>query len=184
MELQSIKLLRSYHLIPNRKNRIPPFDVKICEEEAHMRYDNRTNAFVMEVDPKTVFDILSGQNIEYFTSETIEIEEFKNSYIVSRWLIKIFLEVVLFYYLEWLDKSENNDEEFRFEYDEKMKKLTNYVRLGKKSKVYNYEVRQIKPLELFSANDFIADINLTFNKDLSLSGMILKLYELEFVLKI
>lgn len=184
MEIKSIQLLRSYHLIPNRKNKIPPIQIGICGEEAQMEFDNNSKAFIIKVNSQVFENIISEKHNHYFVSKTINIKEFENNYIVSRFLIKVFLEINIFYYLEWVKNTYNADEELYFEYDEKLKELTNYLRLGKKDKIYNYKVRQTKPIEFFQPDNFVADIELKFNSDKTLSGMILKLFEIEFQLSI
>lgn len=54
----------------------------------------------------------------------------------------------------------NADEELYFEYDEKLKELTNYLRLGKKGKIYNYTARQTKPIEFFNPIILLTILNL------------------------
>lgn len=62
MEIKSIQLLRSYHLIPNRKNKILPIQIGICSEEAQMEFDNNSKAFIIKVNSQ-VFENIISENI-------------------------------------------------------------------------------------------------------------------------
>lgn len=92
------------------------------------------------------------------------------------------LEVNLYYSLKDLQNNPSIDDDFYFTYDEKMKELVNYVRYGKKGKIYDYEIRQAKEIVPSTKNDFVASVNISCNdKQMEFT---LKLYELEFIMKI
>lgn len=84
--MEPIKLLRAYHLVESRKKKVPPLNVSLCGNSAFMRFDNKTNAFVIDASPETVYKILKGYNLTHLISEGIDIEDLKNNYHVSRFL--------------------------------------------------------------------------------------------------
>lgn len=54
LSLESIRLLRSYHLLPSRKNKVPSQDVLFCGDIATLEYDMHTNSMFLGVSPQTV----------------------------------------------------------------------------------------------------------------------------------
>ena len=183
LEIETIKLLRSYHLVPSRKNKVPPLDVLFCGDNAILKYDKNLNTMIMEIDPYTCYKLISGVKPNWFFSKCIDINQLKNNYIVSRFLVKIFTEINLYYMLVATEESSDYDENFYFEFDNKMKELFDYARYGKVNKLYDYKVEQIKDIIPLSNDDFICSIELLVNND-EITGMIFKLYELQFALYI
>lgn len=185
MDLQAIHLLRSYHLIPSRKKKIPPLKVLFCGDEATMVYNSKLQAFFLEVAPETSAKFSSAKP-EYFFSKTIDIDELKQNYIVSRMLIKIFTECDIYYTLEEInDGTIKIDDDFCFIYEDKPNELIQYVRRGKPNKIYTYEVKQIEHIEPFSnSNNLVSSIKMTLNSNNEVSGMVFRLFELEFTLTI
>lgn len=183
LEIESISILRSYHLIPSRKNKVPAFNVLFCGDNAIMRYDKKTHSMIMDVKPETVLKLYSGEKPSYFFSKGIDTDELRNNYIVSRMLVKIFIEVYLYYSIIEMKQYENINDDYNFVFDTKMKELINYVRYGKKDKIYEYTVQETKSIIPYSNDDFVASIDLTCDSN-GLSGMVFKLFELQFTLKI
>ena len=182
LEMEPIRLLRSYHLVESRKKKVPAFDVLYGGDKAIMHFDRKLNAFFLEVSPDTASKFLNGNAPTHFVSKGVHIEELKNNYNVSRFLVKIFLEMYLYLYIKEFQSSQNLDDDFYFIYDDKMKELVNYVRYGKKGKIYDYEVRQTKEIVPCSTDEFVASVRFNFAD--KFTGITLNLYELEFVLKI
>ncbi|MCH5142449.1 MAG: hypothetical protein J1G07_01875 [Clostridiales bacterium] len=183
LEMEPIKLIRAYHLIESRKKKVPQFDVLLGNETAIMHFDKNSNAFHLEVSPEMVAKLYNGYKPSYLISKGISIEELKNNYNVSRLLVKIFIELYLYYDFELMRLDENIDDDFYFTLDKKMQELVNYVRYGKKGKIYDYEVYQTKEIIPYSNDDFIANVEFTHDAD-TLTGITLNLFELQFVLKL
>ena len=69
--------------------------------------------------------------------------------------------------------------------DDKFRELFDYVRIGSKDKkIYSYTVQQTKELNPQTDDDFVCNIEITYDKGFKLTGMVFRLYELEFVLNI
>ena len=181
LEMEPIKLLRAYHLVESRKKKVPPLDVLFCGDKAVMQFDKKSHSLFLGVSPETSFKIMNECTPTHIISKGVNIEELKNNYNVSRFLVKVFLELNLYYSIKELQNSESLDDDFYFVFDKKMSELVKYVRLGSKDKIYEYKVRQTKEIKPFSNDDFIASVSLNF-KD-TLNGITLNLYELEFDMK-
>ena len=82
-----------------------------------------------------------------------------------------------------MKQYENINDDYNCVFDTKMKELINYVRYGKKDKIYEYTVQETKSIIPYSNDDFVASIDLTCDSN-GLSGMVFKLFELQFTLKI
>lgn len=185
LELESIKLLRSYYLIQSRKKKVPKLNVLFCGDRAELEFDIHLNAFILKITPETTAKLISGHSPSVFLSKGIDVKELENNYIVSRFLVKIFTEIELFFWLRSMKESEPVDEDFYFIYDEKMKELVEYVRYGKAGKIYEYQIKQTKEVSPYSNEDFIASVEIIFDdKYEDITGMIFKLQELEFTLRI
>ena len=182
LSLESISLLRSYHLIPSRKNKVPSQDVLFCGDIAKLEYDMHINAMFLGISPQTVAKLYSGARPTMIFSKEISVNELKNNYVVSRMLIKIFTEMTLYYTLLSI-QQDNTDKEIDFVMDKTIKEFFDYTRYGKPNKIYNYEVNLTRPILPYSGGDFVSSITFTF-KDGRYHTMILNLSELQFVLTI
>ena len=182
LELEPIKLLRTYHYIPSRKNKIPPLNVFVNHEIANMKFDAKNNCAHIFLSPETILKICNKE-VDMFFSEGIDIDQLKNSYVVSRFLVKVFTEICLFYGLEY--QLNKNVDSF-FVLDKKFEELHNYVRFeGRTKKVFDYSVFQTKEIKPLSQDDFVASIKLNVDEDKKCwTGMVFRLFELEFVLNI
>ena len=183
LEIQAIKLLRSYHLIESRKKRVPPLNVLFCGDDATMHFDKKSKSMIIEVSPETAYKLIKGSYPSYFFSHTIKLKELENNYNVSRLLVKIFIELYLYYAIEAIQLSDSSDNDFDFIYDNKMNELIKYVRYGEKGKIYEYTVSQTKEILPYSDDNFVANVHLNLDND-TLTGITLNLFELKFVLKI
>lgn len=183
LEIESIRLLRSYHFIPSRKKKVPAITTLFCGDLAELEYDRKINAMRLNISPKTAYKLYSGEKPKMFYSKCISLDELTNNYIVSRFLVKIFTELYLYYYLYDIQKSEKLDDTLDIQFEAKMKELMNYVRRGKVGKIYDYKVTETKPINPFSNDDFVASVKFVFDKK-DYVEMIFNLFELCFTLKI
>lgn len=183
LEIESIKLLRCYHLIPSRKKKVPPINALFCGDLTELEYDRHMNAMRLNISPETAYKLYSGIKPKMFFTKSISLEELTNNYIVSRLLVKIFTELHLYYQLCHLQTSGKIDDTLDLQYEAKAKELIDYVRRGKPGKIYDYEVTITKPIIPFSGDDFVASVNFVFeNKDYV--KMVFNLFELCFTLNI
>lgn len=182
LELEEIKLLRTYHSIPSRKSKIPPMNVFINNEKACMKFDARNNCAYIGLSPETILKIYE-KKVDMFFSSGIDTKQLQNSYVVSRFLVKVFTETCLFYGIKFQLKETNNS---FFILDKKMEELHEYVRFaGREKRVYDYSVTKIKEIVPLSQDDFVSSIKLNVNENKKcLTGMVFRLFELEFVLNI
>lgn len=182
---KTINQMRSYHRIPNRKNKIPAppvTKVNINGEYARMVFNNKKNYAIINSDDlskETISEFFS--NPPSFLSFDVNIDALKDKYYVSRLLIKIFTEINLYYSIELMKLKENN---WFLAFDKKMEELYNYVRFGdRKKKLYDYKVELRTHVALSANDDFIANIRLLLDDSKKeLVGMVLDLYELRFTL--
>ena len=174
-----ISILRSYHVIPSRKHKVPSLDIQFGNERAKLEIDPKNNCCYIGLSEDTVDQLRTG-NVTQFFSPCIDIEKLKNDYATSRFLVKVFVEMVLYYSLEYYKE----DNKF-FKLDEKMEELVQYVRVGNKERsLYNYFISEKRTVAPFSSDDRIATVKLDCDQNNNLIGMTLNLYELEFVLRI
>lgn len=179
---KTIKQMRFYHRIPSRNDKIPETMININGESARIIFDYRNNYAMIN------FDDLSKKCISKFIktpppflSFDMNIDYLKDKYYVSRFLIKVFTEINLYYLIEVMKHKENN---WFIVFDEKMEELCNYVRFGNRKKMlYDYKVELKTQVALSANDDFIASIRLLLDDSKKeLVGMVLDLYELRFTL--
>lgn len=144
MEIESIKEIRFYHAVKSKKGRIPDIDCLICGHKGKMSYING-NIF-LGVDEDAIRDIFTKKP-EYFFTKSANADDFKNSYIVSRFLAKIAYELVIYSYFK--ENRHLFDEDcvalsFTKE-SEWLDKIRKYARYGNSNKiVWPYEVIETK----------------------------------------
>lgn len=184
LSLEPISLLRSYHLIPSRKKKVPKQEILFCGDIAEMNYDTHTNSLFIGVSPQTATKLYSGIKPTMFFSKGISIKDLMDNYFVSRMLVKIFTEMNIYYALLSIQQQGNlTNETIDLAYDNTMKEFFDYTRYGKPNKIYRYDVIQTKPISPFSNDEFVASIEFRFN-DGKYQKMIFNLFELQFTLTI
>ena len=170
---ETISRLRSFHLVPNRRNRVPELEVLFGKEKSKIEYSAKQNCFFIGLSKETIDQIESGR-IRTFISKGIYTEDLTNNYSTSRFLVKVFLETNLLYYLECCNRHSVNI----YKFDKKMKELVDYVRRGNKEHtIYRYTVSSN---ERIPGNNDVIRVSLNLNDDKELIGMTLQLYELTF----
>ncbi len=175
---ETISRLRSFHLVPNRRKKVPELEVLFDNEKSKIEYSAKQNCFFIGLSKGTIDQIESGR-IRTFISKGIYTENLTNDYSTSRFLVKVFLETNLLYYLEYCNRHTVNI----YKFDKKMRELVDYVRRGnKEQKTYRYTVssNQMLPGNI----DDVIRVSLNLNDDKELTGMTLQLYELTFELYI
>lgn len=178
LAMDTISKLRSYHTISSRKGKVPDLEILFAGEKTKLEIDGKNRRCFIGLSQNTI-ERLKSNNISMFMTQGLDLEELKNNYTVSRFLVKIFVEINLYYALQLYG------EKTAIKFDEKISELVKYIRRGDKTKkVYCYQVTLEKEPVPFSADDFIASINLKVDDKNNLSGMILKLFELKFDLDI
>lgn len=178
LELEIIRNLRTFYLVPSRKNKIPNYPINILGEETELEIIN--NKVFIGISPETIFKLLTKKPTA-FSSKIPDINELKNNYIVSRFLMKVFTELNLYYFIKYSGIDDN--EEITWEFDKKMKEFFNYVRYGNPNKIYDYEIKKIREFQPFTPVDVLSKIELTFN-DTCITSMNFILYDLKFTLRI
>lgn len=178
LELDTIKLLRSYHLVESRKKHVPPMDVYFMGEQVPWVYDKKMEAPTIILPEEICLRLKNGETPQLFFSQNIDLYSLSNNDIVKRMLAKIFLEILLYYQIRML-KEKQTSESICFIYDEKIKKLIDYVRYGNRKEDYQYTVTAVKKTIPFQADDFVARITLLNDKNW-IMGMHFLLFELEF----
>lgn len=179
---KAIELLRSYHAVPSRKDKVPAFDIMIGKEKTQLKIDHNNKCCSIDVSDfsNDLVDQFMNGKIKILLSEGISLEELKNDYSTSRFLVKVFLEVYLLYALEYYKERPRS-----FIFDKKMGELVSYVRRGnKKETIYDYSVVLRKEVTPFSLDDFVASASLDYDTENTITGMTLNLFELEFKLHI
>jgi predicted transcriptional regulator len=179
---KTIVNLRFKHFIPSRKDRVPETQVLIGQDSARIIFDHKTNSAIIngnDLLDDTIKMFLTKQLPPFLLFE-IDVNDLKEKYYISRFLVKIFTEINIYYATQLFKISENRA---CYTFDEKMSELFNYVRFGNKNKkVYNYTV---KIRDEYYGDDFISRIDLLFdNKSKKIIGMNFDLYELRFTLYI
>lgn len=177
----AIRLLRSYHTVPSRKKKVPPIEAYINNEIAQIEIDPKNNCSFISLSPETIEKICSG-DISCFITRSVDPASLVGNYHVSRFLVKVFLEMCLLYQFEY-----NKDKIYHtfFVFDETMDDLLSYVRFGNRNKkVYSYSVSQVENTKPFQDDGFVASVDMLWDDEKQLMGMRLQLYELEFKLEV
>lgn len=79
LEIESIKLLRCYHLIPSRKKKVPPINALFCGDLTELEYDRHMNAMRLNISPETAYKLYSGIKPKMFFTKSISLEELTNN---------------------------------------------------------------------------------------------------------
>ena len=114
----AIKTIRFCNFVPSRKDRIPETKTEICNEYARICFSYKDNYSIVN------FDDLSEDTIQKFISKqlspylffNVDVDALKDKYYVSRFLVKVFTEINIYYSLNEL-KQEN----YFYVFDKKMK---------------------------------------------------------------
>ena len=164
----------------SKNGRIPDLDALFAGEETKIEYDAKTGNAFIGLSPKTVSHLMQKGFPNMFITRGGDITELRNNYVVSRFLLKVFTETNIYYALK-----HNSDKNLLIIGDDKFRELFDYVRIGSKDKkVYSYTVKQIKELNPHTDDDFVCSIDITHDASGKLTGMIFKLYEIEFLLDV
>ncbi len=186
LNLDGFKQLRFYELIESKRGRIPNSDVLFCGEKCdiHWQKVNGENCLMIGMLPEAINKFLEAPPKMFFT-KGFELNDKKYEYEISRFLLKITIE----YYVYLFIKSEGSaSEELDLEFDEQLKKLIHFVRIGRKDrKSIKYEVSVLhnyKPLSndnmsiqigfLLESNDLIFNLviyNTNFKLNLSKANL-------------
>ncbi len=179
LNLDAIKSLRTFHFVTSKKGKIPDLSAFFAGEETKIDFDAKTGNAIIKLSPYTVYELMANEFPKAFITHGVDINELKNNYVISRFLIKIFSEINLYKALEY-----NHGDLFLFG-DDKIKELFDYVRKGSRcKKIYSYTVNQTKEIVPLDNDDFICSVEITHDKSYKLTGMVFKLFELEFILNI
>lgn len=180
LNIESIKTLRSFHRITSKKGKIPELGALFAGEETKIELDAKTGNIFIGLSPETIFRLMKSDFPKMFITRGIDINTLRNNYVVSRFLVKVFTEINLYYALKC-----HLDRNLLLIGDKKFRELFDYVRKGSKSKkTYSYTVEQTKEPNPLINDDFICSVEITYDDSRKLTGMILNLYELEFNLNI
>lgn len=182
LDNEIIKKLRTFHSVPSRKGHIPPMKIYISKEQGFMEFDHKRNCAFLGLSETAINKVINDNPDTILFDGINNIDSLYENYDVSRFLVKIFAESCLYYTIENIVDKNN----VHLILDKKMTELCKYVRFGDRNKkIYKYSVKVNKTITPFSDDDFIATIELLFNKERQqLEGMKLSLYELEFCLMI
>ncbi|MFA6667721.1 MAG: HNH endonuclease [Bacilli bacterium] len=172
LNLQTIKLLRSYNRIPSKKNKIPSMDALICGDIAKVVFHH--NRIILECEPETCIKIFNNKP-EIIFSKCECLDELQESYVVSRFLAKVCSEYLILLCIH--HKVNYND----FIAKSGVKKLYEYVRYGSiNGDVFNYSVEKYKDIKTSISDDVFCSIDMDYKeKDMK---MIFTLYTLKFIL--
>ena len=155
MEFSSIKLVRAYKLVPSKKKKFTNIPVLLCGESTLLEYDKNNNCFFIGISPETI-EILkksvNGRSLKMI-SPIINENELNNSYIVSRFLCKIFCEFLL---LNLNSKYKYKQCINNFLNKSGFRKVFNFVRNGDLNNYFPYSVKKIKELYPLDNDDFVA----------------------------
>ena len=180
LNIEFIKMLRSFHRAISKNGKIPDLDALFAGEETKIEYDAKTGKASIGLSPETVYRLMQNGFPNMFITRGGDITELSNNYAVSRFLLKVFTETNIYYALK-----HNSEKNLLIIGDDKFRELFDYVRIGSKDKkIYSYTVQQTKELNPQTDDDFVCNIEITYDKGFKLAGMVFRLYELEFVLNI
>lgn len=180
LNIDTIKTLRSFHRVVSKKGKIPELSALFAGEETKFEYDAKTGNVFIGLSPETIHRIMTNGFPKVVWTRGGNINDLMNNYVVSRFLVKLFTEMNLYYALKHC-----SDEKMFIVSDNKFRELFDYVRKGSRTKkIYSYTVKQTKEHNPLTNDDFICSIQITHDDSYKLTGMIFNLYELEFVLNI
>ncbi|MFA6667722.1 MAG: HNH endonuclease [Bacilli bacterium] len=172
LDIKTIKLLRSYVRIRTKKRKIPPVDVLVCGDKAKVEFSY--GDIIMKCDASTISKFFKEKPKMIFTKAE-DMEDFKNSYTVSRFLAKIFAEYTISVCLE------NNINCNDFSKYPEFQELFHYVRYGSKNRnLFKYSVTIYRSLSEAISDDLISSIS-TFTEN-NILCMQFTLYTLKFIL--
>lgn len=143
MDIESIKRIRFHYNVKSKKGNVPSTNCMIGGHIGKMDYIN--GSIFIGLDEDAIKDIFAKQPKYLFTIAE-DIEGFKNSYVVARFLAKIVYEfVIYFFYSKNKNSIGNEDFEFCFSKDSNwLNKIRNYAKCGNSNKkVWPYKVNLI-----------------------------------------
>jgi len=183
LNLEVIKAIRSNSFIPNKNNNIPPMTVFVNGSKAKFEYNAKKDVFLLGCEPEAAYNIFKG-NTDKMMFVVPSIEELKNNYIVSRFLMKVFTEYLLLLHLEYETSINENEREFNIIKEKEIEELFHYVRYGKQGKVYNYSAELMKKIVPFNVDKEYIQLEYLFDEEKGIYGMKMKLLYILFVLYI
>lgn len=186
LNLDGFKQLRFYELIESKRGRIPNSDALFCGEkcDVHWQKVNGENCLMIGMSPETIYKFLKSPPEMFFT-RGFELNDKEHEYEISRFLLKIAIEYYVYLFLQ---SEDSNSEDLNLEFDEPLKNLIQYVRVGRKDKkAIKYEVSVLhdyKPMSndtmsiqigfLLESNDLIFNLvicNTSFKLNLSKANL-------------
>ena len=93
LENETIKLLRTFHTISSRKGNIPPLEIFVNHEISKFEFDAKNNCCYIGLSPETINKICNKE-ISMLISRGIDTESLRGNYVVSRFLVKIFIKLL------------------------------------------------------------------------------------------
>lgn len=165
LSLDCFKQLRFYNFIENKRGHIPLSDALFCGEVAEAQWvktDGQYSLFI-GLSPETIEKMINNPPKMFFTRGYDLSDHENHRYEISRFLSKVAIEYFVY---QTLTTQELEDEELNIIFDEQLKKLINYVRVGRENKLpINYEVTTNKLDDGFLNSDYKLSIGFTVEKD-------------------
>ena len=162
LENSTIKLLRSYELLPNKKDKYPEIPIMFNEECSALEYDKQVNAFFLGLSPACIGKTIINPPKELFMP-LVEVSSLKDNYIVSRFLCKVFTEYLLnilsrkYKRKSYIVKAINKDKQ--------MRELFDFVRQGNQNNYYKYDVICFKTCSSNNRDPIIAIVDFIKTKE-------------------
>lgn len=179
LNLEQIKKLRAFHFIPSKKEIIPSLSVLFCGNEAKFDFDVKNNCGYLGCSPETILKIYQGYKPEWILVNEIDVLELNDNYVISRFLLKIFTEMFIYYILEF---HKDEEDELFFQFDKDMKEVFNYTRYGNLNKIYKYTLKIKNDINPFNTIEEYITIKFKGTNNQKITGMLLNLCNLEFEL--
>lgn len=165
LSLDGFRQPRFYNFIENKRGRIPLSDALFCGEVAEaqwLKVDGQYSLFIGLL-PETIEKMINNPPKMFFTRGYDLSDDEDHRYEISRFLAKVAIEYFVYQTLK-IQESEN--EELNIIFDEQLKKLINYVRVGRQDKrPLNYEVVTNKLGNGFLNKDYKLSVGFTGDQD-------------------
>lgn len=132
LSLDVFKQVRFYNFVESKNGRIPTSDALFCGERAKVDWVKTEEGFSMMIGltPESIVKVMNNPPKCFFMRgydmQDVQ-KEANNQYIFSRFLAKMAVEYYVYLYLNSCDQNE----EVEFEFDSVLKKVINFVRVGR-----------------------------------------------------
>ena len=167
LSLDGFKRLRFYNFIENKRGSIPPSDALFMGEIAETKWVKNADgkySLLIGLPPETIYKMVKNPPKMFVTKGYDLSDDENHRYEISRFLAKIAVEYYVYLFLK-NQKAEDN-EELKIGVDEHLKKIINFIRIGRQDKrPLKYEAKTKESNKTFIEEDYDFEIGFTVEQE-------------------